>query len=121
MNDIFTTGPRAGLAWNNWLLYATGGYSRVNIDTATITAATGVNFDTTTHWHDGWYGGGGIEWAWTPNVHFGLQYTHIQLHGTDDTVPGGGLQNRTLKDTIDLIEARISFKLWGQDGPFAAR
>jgi outer membrane immunogenic protein len=120
-SDIFTTGPRAGLAWNSLLIYGTGGYSRTEVDTATITVATGANFDATNHWHDGWYGGGGIEWAWTPSIHFGLQYTHIQVNGRDDMVPGGGVQNRMVNDHIDMIEARINLKLWGQDGPFSLK
>ena len=120
-NDIFTTGPRAGLAWNNWQLYGTGGYARADISTATITAATGATFDTTSRWHDGWYGGAGIEWAWTRNIRFGLQYTHIHLHTQDDMVLAGGVQNRTVNDRIDMIEARINLKLWGQDGPFSRK
>jgi outer membrane immunogenic protein len=120
-SDIFTTGPRAGFAWNDWQIYGTGGYARADISTATIAVATGANFDTTSLWHDGWFGGAGIEWAWTQNIHFGLQYTHIKLRTQDDMVAAGGLQNRTVNDRIDMIEARVNFKLWGQDGPFSGK
>jgi outer membrane immunogenic protein len=109
------------LAWNDWLIYGTGGYTRANIDTDTITVTTGLNFDTTNRWHDGWYGGAGVEWAWTPNIHFGLQYTHIQLKTQDDMTLAGGLQNRTVNDRIDMIEARINLKLWGEAGPFSRK
>jgi hypothetical protein len=36
-------------------------------------------------------------------------------------VVGGGLQDRNVNDHIDIIEARINLKLWGQDGPFSGK
>jgi outer membrane immunogenic protein len=121
--DMYTTGPRAGLAWNDWLLYGTGGYARTWVDTTIIPLATPtLSIAATSHGYDGWYGGGGIEWAWTPNIHFGVQYTHIQVNSrTNTAILGGVVTNWFVNDHVNMIEARINLKLWGEGGPFVPR
>ena len=110
---IFTVGPRLGWAPSNqWLLYATGGYASTNLDSRTINTATGLQITETHGSHDGWFIGGGVEYALTKNWIFGVEYQHLdfgrELHVVST---GNALDNRYLELTQDIVRARLSFKL----------
>lgn len=124
--NIFLTGGRVGFAWDQWLLYAGGGYATANIDTTTMVTGTGVIVDTTGRWHNGWYARAGVEWAWTQSVHFGVEYTHINIDDKLDlesqTFVGfpPAVDSRIVGDKIDMVMATATFKLWsGIWGPFS--
>jgi outer membrane immunogenic protein len=119
--NIFTTGGRAGVAWNNFQFYGTGGYARTQIDLNVVSATTGAFTEGGGRWHDGWFGGGGVEWAFTPSIHFGVLYTHVHANTKTINPTPFPSDSRTANANIDMVEARVSFKLWGQDGPFVAR
>lgn len=68
---------RAGIAFNNHLLYVKGGYAGVNnrlsvVDT--VPAATGSG--SSTQWHNGWTIGAGWEYGFTANWIVGLEYNY---------------------------------------------
>jgi opacity protein-like surface antigen len=61
--------------------------------------------------HDGWYFGGGVEWAVAPSLTLGIEYRRIEL--SDDVhlsslAPAG---NRAIDASMDTIQARLSLKL----------
>ena len=119
--DIATFGGRLGWTLNNWLLFGTGGYARTLVETSVLSKVTGGFNDGTTQWHSGWYGGAGVDYAWTPNIIVGLQYTHVNINSrVDGSVPFQGIDDRRVGGKIDMVEARVSFKLWsGMWGPFS--
>jgi hypothetical protein len=85
-----------------------------------ITTATGVTFDQAGRWHNGWYGTGGLEWAWTDTVHFGVQYTHVAADSAVNTPVTFPTDARSVKDSIDMVELRVNLKFWsGLWGPFS--
>jgi outer membrane immunogenic protein len=120
IQNIFTFGGRAGWALNDWLLYGTGGYARAGLETTVSNAATGLPIDSTGYWHNGWFGGGGVEYALTPSIVVGVQYTHINVNDRiDSALPANPIENRNVGAKVDMVEARVSFKLWeGMWGPF---
>ena len=118
--NIFLTGGRVGLAWHDWMLYGGGGYARTQIDTPVFLAANGAFSDGGGRWHNGWYGGGGLEWAWTKSIHFGIDYKHIVANTEQQPSLPIIRDDRMANDKIDMVMARVSFKLWsGSWGPFS--
>jgi outer membrane immunogenic protein len=118
-DDIFTTKiesiatgtGRVGYAWNNWLLYAKGGYAGGEVrfsvsDTVGITGAgSGSN------WQNGWTVGGGVEYGLTPNWILGVEYDYVDLLTKSYDVGGGaGVYAFDVHPQIHEILARLSYK-----------
>jgi opacity protein-like surface antigen len=69
--------------------------------------------------HDGWYLGGGVEWAITPNVIFGVEYRHYDfkdvLHTPTNLTVNPNVLDPALRHNVDadadVVTARLSFKL----------
>jgi outer membrane immunogenic protein len=114
VDHFWRVGPRLGFAFGpsgNWLAYVTGGFARANIKTSVLVG--GVEFAQRTH-HHGWYGGGGVEYAITPNFILGAEGYFVSL----------GEKNYFNLVTHDVdfavVQARASYKFnWG--GPVVAR
>lgn len=116
LSNIYTAGVRIGWAFNEWLLFANGGYANGRVITRTQNNATTATFDTSAETHSGYYIGGGLEYAFAKNWIFGIEYQRVQL---DDVlhraVPVAATENRLIDvDGIDVIRARLSFK-FGRD------
>src|SRR5262249_31367186 len=121
----FTIGPRIGVASGKWLVYGTGGYAAGLVNTHVTVG--GAPFDNTTQHQDGWFAGGGVEYALLPYLIFGVEYQHLDL-GTanhpsplDVALPGngclssaaGGPNCRAIGASEDIVRARLSFKFSG--------
>ena len=93
LNTLFTVGPRLGWASNNWLFFVTGGYARGDLESFyTFTSSGGPRFPGFEGGskNDGWFAGGGVEWAVAPSVILGLEYQHYELEveARDDAARG---------------------------------
>jgi outer membrane immunogenic protein len=134
LESIYTAGARAGYAWENWLLYGTGGWATGYVSTRQIIILTGVEeFPSRTSLRqDGWYVGAGFEYmalrGQVADVILGIDYKHIDLGtgfhcnnigisclGVD---PGSAIDVRT---TSDVVTARLSFKFNPWQAPVAAK
>lgn len=121
MNGIFTVGPRFGWAPNNqWLLFVGGGFASANVQSTAVSVASGQHSFAAGERHNGWYLGGGIEYAMTRNLIIGVEYQHIDL-GKELHCPGaclgagGGFVDRNIDANADIVRARLSFKLGRPD------
>jgi len=81
---------RLGYAWNNWLLYATGGIAFTDVqvtDNFQATVAGGLPFPggqgSATKILSGPTVGGGVEYAWTNNVSLGGEYRYTDYGSTN--------------------------------------
>src|SRR6266540_5499496 len=68
IRSLFLGTGRVGFAWNNWLLYATGGYAGADVrasvsDTGGLFNGSGA----TSKWLSGWTVGAGAEFGFAPN------------------------------------------------------
>jgi outer membrane immunogenic protein len=130
LHPMYTVGGRIG--WtpvHRWLVYATGGYASSRFDTQIRFGGVGVppppNAAPVTHStlrQDGWYVGGGIEYALTSNWLVGLEYQRIELEDKGHSVGGNcsepSILNREVSGDIDVVRARISYKFdWGVAEP----
>jgi outer membrane immunogenic protein len=112
---LFTVGPRLGWAFNEkWMAFITGGYATWNVETRSNVVATGAAFDSTRQRHDGWFIGGGIEYAINRNLIIGLEYQHLELDSQRHISSASGVVDTNTRDvdvTADIVRARLSFKL----------
>lgn len=127
-----TLGGKLGWAgWNNWLVYASGGYAQTRISTNVFVTATGTPFDfSARRTHDGAYAGVGFDYAlWKggfADVIVGAEYQHIWLdsrfHASSvDAFAVGGINGRNIRGDEDLIRAKLSVKFNAWGGPVVAR
>jgi outer membrane immunogenic protein len=124
-SEIWTIGPRLGLAHDRWLFYTTGGYAQTEIETQAIVRATGLSAGAPfagSSRHDGWYIGGGIEHAFHGNLIVGLEYQHLEFN-THQQCPQGncvtgaaGFNNRDIDGTADIVRLRLTYK-FGREEP----
>jgi outer membrane immunogenic protein len=109
-----------GLAWDNALFYLKGGAAVTNSRYDIFTPA-GVTLASASATRWGGTAGLGVEYGFTPNWTFAVEYDHIFVDPalTTFTTPAGGLfaTDRIRGDT-DLLTARVNFR-WG--GPVVAR
>ena len=134
VNRLYTLGGRIG--WtpsSKWLLYGTGGYASVEVDTAIRFGGvlvpppiTATPVSTGGARHDGWYIGGGVEYMVTKNIIIGLEYQHFDFdteRHCSNGIPnpcglaGAGTLPLFVRDvdlTMDIISARLTFK-FGRD------
>ena len=115
-DGVLTVGPRLGWAANNWLFYATGGYAEGRVVSRLLEPDRTV-FDRTSKDENGWFVGGGIEYAIARNVILGVEYQHVDLDTTfhrssaDGFAPGPN--GRDIGASEDIVRARLSFKFGG--------
>jgi outer membrane immunogenic protein len=115
---------RIGVANGRWLAYASGGLAFANIkaaDTGTDPGGSFVVQDNGTV-HYGWDAGAGLAYAASESLLIGLEYDHINLGNKDHKITdinGGGdnpfYQIVGVDPTIDIVKARVSFKLGARE------
>src|SRR5262245_47592644 len=123
IGSIFTFGGKAGLAWDRFMVYGTGGFARGRIETQLRTASG--PFDQTAHNHNGWYAGAGGDYmVWQragTAILLGVEYRRVvlrtELHRS--TLDGfsacpPGVNCRDVRATVDTIRARLTVK-YGPD------
>jgi outer membrane immunogenic protein len=116
-NWMATITGRAGIAVNNNLFYAKGGYAGASSHMAVsdvLPPVTGSGSDT--HWHNGWTVGAGWEYGITQNWIVGLEYDYAaiqtksyQLAGTAPGVYSFDAKPRDIQSAV----ARVSYKFNG--------
>jgi outer membrane immunogenic protein len=118
VKHFWRAGGRVGIAagdTGNWLLYATGGFARLQFKTSGLTAA-GVVFESNTVHHHGWYGGAGFEWGVAPNFTIGVEGYYASLGNESQ----GIVFTRNVDIDFFVVQARASYKFnWGS--PVVAR
>jgi outer membrane immunogenic protein len=112
VQQVLTIGPRLGWAFNNVMVYGTGGYARTSTATEFYVRATPSVNDLRTSSSDGWFAGGGVEWAMTKNWILGFEYRHIEANRVlaGPAVPLSNV-SRYVDTSSDEFKARLSFKL----------
>jgi outer membrane immunogenic protein len=112
LNDYWTAGARVGYVMWNALWYTTGGYAEGRLKTSTPLVATGVNFDTSSATHPGWFIGAGVEFVLgSTGLIFGLEYDHVEFETkAHNPTPFATSQVRNINADIDTFRARLSYK-----------
>jgi outer membrane immunogenic protein len=126
---IGTFRPRVGYAWDRVLLYGTGGIAGANVQTELSGLPPQTNFDF------GWTAGAGLEWAFTDNWRFKVEYLFVDLgtvpcnHGyscgyvpatstidttgtTPITTTTAAISNMNVRLNENIVRVGLNFK-WG--------
>jgi outer membrane immunogenic protein len=105
---------RAGIAFNNNLLYVKGGYAGVNNRLSvsdTVPAAVGSG--SSTQWHNGWTVGAGWEYGITANWIVGLEYNYAAFETKNYQLAGaaaGSYAFDAKPRDIQSAVVRLSYK-----------
>ena len=111
-NWLATVRGRAGYAFDRILIYGTGGAAFGNLQ-----AAVGsLPFSSSTQ--TGWTAGGGVEFAFTPNLTAKIEYLYVDLGNqscAQANCAGGTTAaplNTTVSFTENVVRAGINYKFW---------
>ena len=115
LTSLFMIGPRLGWSPSDqWLLYVTGGWANGHLSDRVLFGGNVVG--STSRPHDGWYFGGGIDFALTRNWSIGVEYTHIDFNTAFHCeIPSlGGCaagESRNASADTDIVRARLTLTL----------
>lgn len=115
---------RAGVAFDNSLLYVKGGWAGVNnrlsVSDTVVNPAVGSGSQTT--WHNGWTVGAGWEYGLTQNWIIGVEYNYAQFetksYQLNNTQAGATYTFDAKPRDIQSVLGRLSYKF---GGPIVAR
>jgi outer membrane immunogenic protein len=108
---------QVGYSFNNVLVYVKGGAAVVDDKYSILAAPTGAllaSSNNQTRW--GGTVGVGLEYGFTPNWSFGLEYDHLFMGSqtTTFTTPAGALAGSdNIRQDVDLFTARVNYKFGG--------
>jgi outer membrane immunogenic protein len=125
ITNLFTVGPRLGIAWDRWMIFATGGWASANLKSATCNAVLGTcdlsRFNGASR-NDGWYIGGGFDYMVHKgplvDVILGVEYQHYDVSGQNAFCFNPSCNGPTgwdfdLSSKGDIARARLTIKTAG--------
>jgi outer membrane immunogenic protein len=123
-DDVLTVGGRLGWAMGKWMPYVTGGYASARFTEQANNKSLAPVATTIVSWAQeraqGWYIGGGAEWALSHGWVVGVEYRHYDFDshtGLANAIVGGVAggpipnDNVVLNHHADTIALRVSWKL----------
>ncbi len=100
-----TARGRVGYAFDNFLLYATGGAAWTNFKASVSALGLTVSSETT---KTGWTAGAGVEWMFMPRWSVKAEYLYIDAGTTTLTVAGVSASGK-LKDNVARLGVNYHF------------
>jgi outer membrane immunogenic protein len=106
-NNIGTLRARAGLSFDNTLVYFTGGLAAVDMEYGAMMSTAQSDSD----WVYGWTAGGGLEHAFSNNFSGRIEYLYVSLPDTDFTLTSGGntLDATQSFNDIHMVRAGVTY------------
>jgi outer membrane immunogenic protein len=133
ITNLFTVGPRLGIAWDRWMIFGTGGYAAGSIKGTYGCVATGVLTlpgrgctgaavtvnDSGASWNDGWFAGAGFEYMIYKGVLvdaiLGAEYQHVDLSSKGGCCAAEDPFFFDHKARADIVRARLTIKTHAWD------
>lgn len=129
--DLWDIGGKVGFAFDRWMVYGTGGYASVQLDTQTLLTGTPTVTSQSSYRHDGWFAGVGADvivtkWGATDLI-LGLQYKHYEFDNVRHFAATPGLpapvvpdaNTRDINGKADVVTGRLSVKFGPAPAVFA--
>lgn len=115
IGPIVTVTGKLGYAFDQWMLYAKGGYAGGDVEFKANDAISPASY-TQSSWHNGYTVGAGLEYALSKQITLGVDYNYIDLG--DKTESGTrtgivGFERYKLESDIQTVGARINFYFGG--------
>ena len=105
-NNIATLRARAGMAFDNTLLYVTGGLAVVEEEFGAVITTR----QSDSQWVYGWTAGGGLEHAFSQSLSGRLEYLYVSLPDADFTMTEGNTFDATQSfNDIHMVRAGLSY------------
>jgi outer membrane immunogenic protein len=109
---------RAGIAFNNSLFYAKGGWAGVNNKLSVLdSVGAAIGSGSQTNWHNGWTVGAGWEYGLTQNWIIGVEYNYAQFetkrYQLNNTQIGTSYAFDAKPRDIQSVVGRLSYKFGG--------
>ena len=101
---------RIGYAFDNWLLFGTGGWAFANIRHTNSSGTTIVATDSFDNSRSGWTVGGGIEYAVTPNWTTRLDYRYFDFGSYSNSAPANGVFPYSVGNRLQTVTVGLSYK-----------
>jgi outer membrane immunogenic protein len=124
MTNLFTVGPRIGMAFDRWMVFLTGGWASANLKSSFCSTTIlgcdgpGSSGNGASRNNDGWYAGGGFDWmvhkGSLVDVILGVEYQHFDVRGEQafrGNFPSPADFDLAAKG--DLVRARLTIKSQG--------
>ena len=103
---LATVRGRAGYAFDRILFYGTGGAAFGNVQGGAIGGPFASGTQT------GWTAGGGVEFAFTPNLTGKVEYLYVDLGNLACAGVLCGVSGNSLNLTENVVRAGINYKFW---------
>jgi opacity protein-like surface antigen len=125
-DDVATVGGRVGLALGKWMPYLTGGVASAGFSNEARNLSLAPGATTIVRWekgrYEGWYIGGGVDWAISGGWTVGIDYRHYDFSSNLEPASAviGGVwgalpnDNASFSPTADTVTLRVSWK-FGRD------
>jgi len=108
---------RAGIAFNNNLLYVKGGWAGVNNRLSVVDTIPATGSGSQTQWHNGWTVGAGWEYGLTQNWILGVEYNYAAFetksYQLNNTQAGATYTFDAKPRDIQSVVGRLSYKFGG--------
>ncbi|HEV7611257.1 MAG TPA: outer membrane beta-barrel protein [Steroidobacteraceae bacterium] len=114
-----------GYAWNSALLYFKGGAAVTSNRFSIVSTVTGNELAAASSTRWGGVAGVGLEYGFTPNWSFGVEYDHLFMGDANNSFSAVnpivvGALNRISQD-VDMVTLRLNYRFGGYGAPIAAR
>jgi outer membrane immunogenic protein len=100
---LATVRGRAGYAFDRILIYGTGGGAFGNVQ-----AGSTGSYDSSTQ--VGWTAGGGVEWAFTPNLTAKVEYLYVDLGNASCNI--NCATGTSVTFTENIVRVGLNYKFW---------
>jgi outer membrane immunogenic protein len=117
---LVTARPRVGYAWDNWLLYVTGGWAigKVTFTDGVVPTAGAAVGTSTSRTKNGWTVGGGVEYGLIGGWSAKLEYLYTNLGSVNVVfgtvaVPGAIAAKHDLTDQI--VRVGVNYRFGGNN------
>jgi len=121
VRSLFLATARAGLAYGRFLPYVKGGFASAEVRTELIDVNGGFGPGTLISVgksrQNGWTAGGGIDYALSDNIVFGVEYNYVRLnsktYSNADLAAGAGavtIHHENVDPSFSTILGRLTFR-----------
>jgi outer membrane immunogenic protein len=113
INSLYQVVGRLGFAAGVWHGYIKGGYAGARVGIELVDHVGTPTSGISKQWTDGFVLGGGLEYAITPYVILGVDYSYIQLNDrphTLDLIGDGAVTYNVAIPAIQAVVGRVSYK-----------
>jgi outer membrane immunogenic protein len=106
---------KAGYAWNNTLFYVNSGVVYTSEKLQGVVTGTGTVVDTAKDGHIGYAAGAGVEYGFTPNWSFAVEYDHFFMDQNADSFSTANVATRVdnVHQDVDLVTVRLNYHFGG--------